>query len=98
MKTFCYLNDHVVKPNLDVLVIIFENMKIFLPKTMNLFKIWKYLINTQCIVQAWTNSDASEIKVCLSCNNSLVGVVSPCVVENEGKLEKLDAACLSLFG
>ena len=65
---------------------------------MKLLKIGKYLINTQCIVQAWTNSDASEIKVCLSCNNSLVGVVSPCVVENEGKLEKLDAACLNFLG
>jgi hypothetical protein len=51
-----------------------------------------------CLVQAWTNSDASEIKVCLSCNNSLVGVVSPCVVENEGNLEKLDAACLNFLG
>jgi len=51
-----------------------------------------------CLVQAWTNSDASEIKVCLSCNNSLVGVVNPCVVENEGKLEKLDAACLTFLG
>jgi hypothetical protein len=65
---------------------------------MKLLKIGKYLINSQCIVQAWTNSDATEIKVCISCDNSVGGVVNPCVVENEGKLEKLDAACLNFLG
>ena len=65
---------------------------------MKLLKIGKYLINPQCIAQAWTNSDASEIKVCLSCDNRVVGVVSFCVVENEGMLDKLDAACLSFVG
>jgi len=65
---------------------------------MKLLKIGKYLINSQCITQAWTNYDASEIKICLSCDNSLVGVVSPCVVENEGKLEKLDSVCLNFLG
>src|SRR4028118_151900 len=99
MKIFCCLNSPVVKPNLAVLVINFEACRFFdLPKTMKLLKIGKYLINSQCIVQAWTNSDASEIKVCISCKNSLVGVVSPCVVENEGKLEKLDSACLNFLG
>jgi hypothetical protein len=28
----------------------------------------------------------------------VVGVVSSCVVENEGMLDKLDAACLSFVG
>jgi hypothetical protein len=65
---------------------------------MKLLKIGKYLINSQCIAQAWTNYDASEIKICLSCDNSLVGVISPCVVENEGKLEKLDSVCLNFLG
>ncbi|MBD2014046.1 hypothetical protein H6F96_08680 [Microcoleus sp. FACHB-53] len=65
---------------------------------MKLLKIGKYLINPQCIVQAWTNFDVSEIKVCLSCDNSIVEIVSPCLVENEGMLDKLDAACLSFVG
>jgi hypothetical protein len=65
---------------------------------MKLVKIGKYLINPQCIFQAWTNSDASEIKIFLSCYNSTIGVVNPCAVENEGKLEKLDAACLNFVG
>lgn len=63
-----------------------------------MLKIGKYLINPQCIVLARTNSDASEIKVYLSCNNSVGGVVSPCVRENEGLLEKLDDVCLSFIG
>lgn len=65
---------------------------------MKVLKIGKYLINPQCIVQAWTNFDASEIKVCLSCDNTIVEVVSSCVLENEGNLDKLDAACLSFVG
>jgi uncharacterized protein (DUF2147 family) len=65
---------------------------------MKLLKIGKYLINPQCIAQAWTNSEASEIKVYLSCSNSVVGVVSPCFVENENKLDKLDAVCLNFSG
>jgi hypothetical protein len=65
---------------------------------MKLFKIGKYLINPQCIVQAWTNFDASEIKVCLSCNNSVVGVESLCVRENEGQLEKVEDVCLTFIG
>lgn len=56
------------------------------------------MINPQCIAQAWTNSDVSEIKVCLLCDNMVVGVVSSCLVENEGMLDKLDAACLSFVG
>jgi hypothetical protein len=65
---------------------------------MKLLKIGKYLITPQCIVQAWTNSDASAIKVYLFCNNTAVGVESLCVVENKGKLDKLDAECLTFVG
>ncbi len=65
---------------------------------MKLLKIGKYLINPQCIVQAWTNFDASEIKVCLSCNNSVVGVESLCVREKEGQLEKVEDLCLTFIG
>jgi hypothetical protein len=65
---------------------------------MKLLKIGKYLINPQCIVQAWTNFDASEIKVCLSCNNSRAGVESLCVRENEGQLEKVEDLCLTFTG
>ncbi len=56
------------------------------------------MINPQCIVQAWTNCDGSEIKVYLSCNNSVVGAVSPCVEENEGQLDKLENVYLTFIG
>jgi hypothetical protein len=65
---------------------------------MKLLKIGTYLINPQCIVQAWTNFDASEIKICLSCNNSVAGVESLCVKENEGQLEKVEDLCLTFIG
>jgi hypothetical protein len=65
---------------------------------MKLLKIGKYLINPQCIVQAWTNFDASEIKVCLSCNNSVAGVESICVREKEGQLEKVEDVYLTFIG
>ena len=65
---------------------------------MKLLKIGKYLINPECIVQAWANSDASEIKVWLSCNNNVTEVLSPCVEENEGQLDKLEKACLIFTG
>jgi hypothetical protein len=65
---------------------------------MKLLKIGKYLINPQCMVQAWTNCDASEIKVWLSCNNSVVGVESLCLRENEGQLEKVEDVCVTFIG
>ena len=65
---------------------------------MKLLKIGTYLINPQCIVQAWTNFDASEIKVCLSCNNSVAGVESICVREKEGQLEKVEDVYLTFIG
>ena len=65
---------------------------------MKFLKIGNYLIDPQCIVQAWTNSEASEIKVCLLCNNRALGVVSKCVVENNGELDALDATCLTFLG
>ena len=65
---------------------------------MKLLKIGTYLINPQCIVQAWTNFDASEIKICLSCNNSVAGVESLCVKENEGQLEKVEDMYLTFIG
>ena len=65
---------------------------------MKLLKIGKYLINPQCIIQAWTNFDASEIKVCLSCNNSIAGLASFCMRENEGQLEKVEDLCLTFIG
>jgi hypothetical protein len=63
---------------------------------MRLLRIGNYLINPLCIVRAWTNFDASEVKICLLCNNTIVGDLSPCVVENEGKLEKLGNTDLTL--
>lgn len=65
---------------------------------MKLLKIGKYLINPQCIVLAWTNSDASEIKIRLLCNNSAVGVEGLCVVEDKENLRKLDAEYLTFVG
>jgi hypothetical protein len=65
---------------------------------MKLLKIGTYLINPQCIVQAWTNFDASEIKVCLSCNNSVAGVESICVREKEGQLEKVEDVYFTFIG
>ena len=56
------------------------------------------MINPQCIVQAWTNFDASEIKVCLSCNNSIAGAECLCVRENEGQLEKVEDVYLTFIG
>jgi hypothetical protein len=39
-----------------------------------------------------------EIKVYLSCNNSVVGAVSPCVEENEGHLNKMENVYLTFIG
>jgi hypothetical protein len=65
---------------------------------MRLLRIGNYLINPLCIVQAWTNFDASEVKIRLLCNDTIIGDLSPCVVESEGKLEKMDNTDLTLIG
>lgn len=56
---------------------------------MRLLRIGNYLINPLCIALAWTNSDDSEVKIRLWCNNTVVGRIDPCVVEDEGQLEQL---------
>lgn len=65
---------------------------------MKLLRIGKYLINPQCISRVWISPDASQVKVCFSCCNSVVGVVSPCVALNGDKLEKLDTSEIELLG
>jgi hypothetical protein len=65
---------------------------------MKLLRIGKYLINPHVLFKLGLILMLRKIKVCLSCNNSVVGCRKPLCQRKRRQLEKVEDVCLTFIG